>query len=63
MRNGGNYLYYGFGHLTMDNDFLCRNSPTEEWAACTQPEACANNGGLFESKIDIDSYNYVENWL
>jgi hypothetical protein len=64
MRNGGNYLYYGFGMLIMENDYLCRTSPDDQWAACTLAEVCsAPEIGPFEHKIDVTSFNYVRNWL
>lgn len=63
MRNGGNYMYYSFGLLIMQNDYLCRNTPDELWATCSVDEMCTATGAKFESKVDINGYQYVYNWL
>jgi hypothetical protein len=58
MRNGGNYLYYGFSFLTMEQSYLCRSETSQDWESCSN--VCIEG---VEFVADTSSPDYVENWM
>ena len=56
MRNSGMFLYYSFGYLTLEQEYICLEGGER---ACLAYEICQNNLAF---KVDTSSVNYIENW-
>jgi hypothetical protein len=63
MRNAGNYLFYGFGYLTLQQTYHCKSGESDDWGQCTQQAICENVTPNFEFAVDRTDPDHIENWV
>ena len=63
MRNAGNYLFYGFGYLTLQQTYICKAGDSDIWGHCTQQVICENVATNFEFAVDKSDPDHIENWV
>ena len=57
------YLYYGFGFLTLDHNYLCSLNGTETLEPCPVSTVCSNlQTPGFVFRVDQSVSNFVINW-
>ena len=65
--NGGNYLYYAFAYLTLEQKYECRFDPSEAFQACSADEvicpALESGAQGFEYRVDTSYEFYLDNWF
>jgi hypothetical protein len=63
MRNSGMYMYYGFGFLTLEQNYICKNENLTE--SCSAEKICQmlNNHQVVNFEIDKTHSNYLSNWI
>ena len=65
-RNGGNWIYYGFVFLTMEQMYLCRFDENDPFQSCSAEEQIcpAIEDGIesMEYKVDTSYAYYLNNW-
>ena len=65
-RNSGNYIYYTFAYLVLEQQFVCTTSGSDSFKVCSTEEICAERN-LADSKllykVDVNYYYYFNNWF
>ena len=65
-RNGGNWMYYGFAYLTMEQMYKCQFEAGGPFVSCSAEEqicpALAREEGLVQYQVDTTYEYYLDNW-
>jgi hypothetical protein len=66
VRNFGNFIYYSFTFLILEQQYKCRFGPADAFEVCSKedticPALEAGTPGL-EYQIDTSYVNYLWNW-
>lgn len=65
-RNAGNYMYYGFAYLTMEQMYLCRFDPSQPFESCSAEEvicpALSRGDENLQYEVDQSYEYYLNNW-
>ena len=66
VRNGGNYMYYGFAYLTMQQMYECRYSEADPFTTCSaKAEICPaleSDVASIQYQVDTTYEYYMDNW-
>lgn len=66
-RNSGNFMYYGFAYLTMEQMYLCRFDPSMPFESCSAKEvicpALSSGNEQLEYEVDESYEYYLDNWF
>ena len=64
--NGGNYLYFAFAYITLEQKYECRFDPSEAFKPCDADTVIcpALDSGVegFEYRVDTSYEFYINNW-
>ena len=66
-RNSGNFLYYAFAYLTLEQMFECRIDPSQPFATCSAEEVICpilkgDQASMLEYRVDTSYKYYLDNW-
>ena len=64
-RNGGNFMYYGFAYLTMEQMYQCRSSPNLPYSTCSaENDICPSldSDSPLDYRVDTSYEYYLNNW-
>ena len=65
-RNSGNFIYYGFAYLVLEQFYQCRYGPHDEFMSCSAEEeicpALEENVPGFQYQVDTTYEYYINNW-